>query len=59
MKWKLIDCNQRYYTCTEIKWLLKYIGFRNAEFYGFKHRIFERDAKLSKDDFEILILAEK
>jgi len=56
---KKFECEQRYYSYTEINWLLKGLGFRHVEFFGCKLGAFSRERKPSKDDFEMLAVAEK
>ncbi len=56
---KELKCNERYYIPSEITWLLKALGFKNIDIYGAKLGAFSRDDKLKKDDFEMLIIAEK
>jgi SAM-dependent methyltransferase len=56
---KKFVCEDRYYICSEVNWLLKTVGFRKTEFFGCKLGAFSRELKPSKDDFEILVVAEK
>jgi len=56
---KQLTCNERYYVPSEISWLLKTIGFGQAEIFGCKPGIFSRNNKLTPDDFEMLVIAEK
>jgi len=56
---KELKCNERYYIPSEIIWLLKSLGFKNIDIYGVKLGAFSRDDKLTKDDFEMLVIAEK
>jgi 2-polyprenyl-3-methyl-5-hydroxy-6-metoxy-1,4-benzoquinol methylase len=55
----VLDCNERYYTPSEITWLLKSLGFKKINIYGCKLGQFSRDDKLTTDDFEMLVIAEK
>jgi SAM-dependent methyltransferase len=55
---KSLDCTQRYYTCPELKWLLKQAGFRTVEFFGVAETGFDRQVRPSKDHFEIGVIAE-
>jgi len=55
---KSLDCTQRYYTCPELKWLLKQAGFRTVQFFGVTEAGFDRQARPSKDHFEIGVIAE-
>jgi SAM-dependent methyltransferase len=56
---KLYDCEQRFYAYTEINWLLRSLGFRHVAFFGCKLGAFSRERKPSKDDFEMLVVADK
>jgi len=56
---KTLNCTQRYYTCPEIRWLLKQVGFQTVEFFGVTGTGFERRVKPSKDHFEIGVIAER
>ena len=56
---KNLDCTQRYYTCPELKWLLKQARFRAVEFFGVTEAGFDRRGRPSKDHFEIGVIAEK
>lgn len=54
-----LECNERYYVPSEITWLLKSLGFKNIEIFGAKLGAFSRNDKLTTEDFEMLVLAEK
>lgn len=56
---KELECNQRFYIPSEITWLLKTLNFKKIDIYGTKLGAFSRDDKLSIDDFEMLVIAEK
>jgi len=56
---KTLDCNERYYVPSEISWMLKSLGFIKADIYGAKLGAFSRNHKLTTEDFEMLIIAEK
>jgi SAM-dependent methyltransferase len=56
---KELACNERYYVPSEIKWLLKSLNFRKIDIFGAKLGAFSRNDKLSTEDFEMLIVAEK
>jgi 2-polyprenyl-3-methyl-5-hydroxy-6-metoxy-1,4-benzoquinol methylase len=58
-KEKILNCNERYYVPPEITWLLKSIGFGKSEIFGCKLGAFSRDEKLTTEDFEMLVIAEK
>jgi 2-polyprenyl-3-methyl-5-hydroxy-6-metoxy-1,4-benzoquinol methylase len=53
-----LQCNERYYTPSEITWLLKTLGFKKIDIIGAKLGAFSRSDKLTIDDFEMLIVAE-
>jgi 2-polyprenyl-3-methyl-5-hydroxy-6-metoxy-1,4-benzoquinol methylase len=54
-----LDCNERYYVPSEITWLMKSSGFKKTEIFGAKLGAFSREDKLTTEDFEMLIIAEK
>lgn len=56
---KTLHCTQRYYTCPELKWLLKQAGFRTVRFFGVTETGFDRQARPSKDHFELGVVAER
>ncbi len=56
---KEIECNERYYVPCEITWLLKTLGYRKIDIYGAQLGEFSREHKLTPDDFEMLVIAEK
>jgi len=56
---KELKCNERYYVPSEISWLLKTIGFKTIDIFGAKLGAFSRNDKLTTDDFEMLVIAEK
>ena len=56
---KELQCNERYYVPSEITWLLKTLDFKTVDIYGAKLGAFSRSDKLSTEDFEMLIIAEK
>ncbi len=56
---KELQCNERYYAPSEITWLLKTLNFKTVDIYGAKLGAFSRNDKLSTEDFEMLIIAEK
>ncbi|OPY15802.1 class I SAM-dependent methyltransferase [Syntrophus aciditrophicus] len=56
---KELQCNERYYVPAEITWLLKTLNFKTVDIYGAKLGAFSRNDKLSTEDFEMLIIAEK
>lgn len=56
---KTYECNERYYIPPEITWLLKSLGFRKIDILGAKLGAFSRNDKLTTEDFEMLVIAEK
>lgn len=56
---KTLECNERYYVPSEIVWLLKSLGYIIIDIYGSKLGAFSRNDKLTTEDFEMLIIAEK
>ena len=56
---KKLECNERYYVPSEITWLLKSLKYRNIDIYGAKLGAFSRTDKLTTEDFEMLVIADK
>ena len=56
---KELECNERYYVPSEITWLLKSLEFKKIDIYGAKLGAFSRNDKLTTEDFEMLVVAEK
>lgn len=56
---KELHCNERYYVPSEITWQLRTLGFINVDIYGAKLGGYSRNDKLTTDDFEMLVIAEK
>jgi 2-polyprenyl-3-methyl-5-hydroxy-6-metoxy-1,4-benzoquinol methylase len=56
---KNLECNERFYVPCEISWLLKSLGFKKIEIFGAKLGAFSREDKLTTEDFEMLVIAEK
>lgn len=54
-----LRCNERYYVPSEITWLLKSLGFKKIDIFGAKLGAYSRDNKLTPEDFEMLVIAEK
>jgi 2-polyprenyl-3-methyl-5-hydroxy-6-metoxy-1,4-benzoquinol methylase len=54
-----LQCNERYYVPSEITWLLKSLNFKTVNIYGAKLGAFSRKNKLTTEDFEMLVIAEK
>lgn len=58
-KEKMLNCTERYYVPPEISWMLKSIGFKKHEIFGCKLGAFSRSDKLTTEDYEMLVVAEK
>lgn len=56
---KELQCNERYYVPPEITWMLKSLGFKTIDIYGAKLGAFSRNDKLTTEDFEMLVIAER
>ncbi len=56
---KELKCNERYYIPSEISWLLKSLNFTKIEIFGAKLGAFSRSDKLTTQDFEMLVIAER
>ncbi len=56
---KELECNERYYVPSEITWLLRTLGFTKIEFFGAKLGAFSREDKLTTEDYEMLVIAER
>ncbi|MEW5816073.1 MAG: class I SAM-dependent methyltransferase [Spirochaetota bacterium] len=54
-----LQCNERYYVPSEIRWLLKTLGFKKIDIFGAKLGAYSRNDKLTTEDFEMLVIAEK
>lgn len=56
---KELECSERYYVPSEISWLLKTSGFSSVDIYAARLGSFSRNDKLTTEDFEMLVVAEK
>lgn len=56
---KELICNERYYVPSEINWLLKTLNFKTIDIFGAKLGAFTRNDKLTTEDYEMLVIAEK
>lgn len=56
---KELECNERYYVPSEITWMLKSLVFKNIDIFGAKLGAFSRNYKLTTEDYEMLVIAEK
>jgi len=54
-----LKCNERYYVPSEITWLLKTLGYKKIDIFGVKLGAYSRNDKLTPEDFEMLVVAEK
>jgi SAM-dependent methyltransferase len=58
-KTKELETNERYYAPSEIAWYLSTLGFKTSSIHGCHLGEFSRKHILTKDDFEMLVIAEK
>jgi 2-polyprenyl-3-methyl-5-hydroxy-6-metoxy-1,4-benzoquinol methylase len=58
-KKKTLSCNERYYVPSEIAWYLKSLKFETIDICGCKLGNYSRADKLTTEDFEMLVIAEK
>ena len=56
---KELECNERYYVPSEITWLLKTLDFKTVDIFGAKLGVFSRSDRLTTEDYEMLVIAEK
>ena len=56
---KTLECNERCYMPSEITWLLKSLAYKKIDIFGAKLGAFSREHKLTIEDFEMLVIAEK
>jgi ubiquinone/menaquinone biosynthesis C-methylase UbiE len=56
---KALECNERCYVPSEITWLLHSLGYKKIEIFGAKLGAYSRNDKLTPEDFEMLVIAEK
>ena len=56
---KVLKCLERYYMPSEITWYLKSLDFENIGIFGCKIGAFSRKDVLTREDFEMLVVAEK
>lgn len=54
-----LECNERYYVPSEITWMLQSLGFKKIEIFGAKIGAYSRRDKLTTEDYEMLVIAEK
>ncbi len=54
-----LKSNERYYVPSEITWLLKTLGYKKIDIVGAKLGAYSRNDKLTPEDFEMLVIAEK
>ncbi len=54
-----LKCNERYYAPSEVSWLLKSLGFTMVDIYGAKLGEFSRTDRLTTEDYEMLVIAER
>lgn len=56
---KELQCNERYYVPSEITWLMTTLKFKTIDIFGAKLGAFNRNDKLTTEDFEMLVIAVK
>ncbi|MFA5164012.1 MAG: class I SAM-dependent methyltransferase [Candidatus Omnitrophota bacterium] len=56
---KVLECNERCYVPSEITWLLKTLEYKKIEIFGAKLGAYSRNDKLTTEDFEMLVIAER
>ena len=56
---KDLECNERYYVPSEITWLLKSLNFKKTDIYGATLGAFSRNDRLTTENFEMLVIAQK
>ena len=56
---KELESDERYYMPSEITWLLKTLGYKKIDIFGAKLGAYSRKDKLTPEDFEMLVVAEK
>ncbi len=56
---KELECNERYYVPSEITWLLKTLNFKVIDIFAAKLGAFSRQDRLTTEDYEMLVIAEK
>ncbi len=56
---KELECNERYYVPSEITWLLKTLNFQTVDIFAAKLGAFSRRHRLTTEDYEMLVIAEK
>jgi 2-polyprenyl-3-methyl-5-hydroxy-6-metoxy-1,4-benzoquinol methylase len=56
---KVLECNERYYVPSEITWLLKSLGFKTIEIFGARIGAYSREDKLTTEDYEMLVIANR
>ena len=56
---KTLESNERYYVPSEITWQLKTLGYSTIDIFGASLGAFSRNDKLTPNDFEMLVIAEK
>jgi len=56
---KSLECSERFYVPSEITWLLKSLGYKSIQIFGAKLGAFSKNDRLTTEDFEMLVIAEK
>ena len=56
---KELECNERYYVPSAITWLLRTLNFKVIDIFAAKLGAFSRRDRLTTEDYEMLVIAEK
>lgn len=56
---RTLECTQRYYTCPELGWILKHVGFKSVAFFACTDNGYNPHEKPNKFHFEFGAIAEK
>jgi len=56
---KTLECNERFYVPSEINWMLKTLNYQTIHICAAKLGAFSREDKLTTEDFEMLVIADK
>ncbi len=56
---KTLECTQRYYTCPELKWMLRQAGFQSLQFFACTDCGYDRGQKPTRSQFEFGAIAQK
>ena len=54
---KTLNCTQRYYSCPELNWQLRHVGFKSIEFFACTESGYNHTLKPDKKQFELGVIA--